>query len=123
LSKVNTTDYISKIKNNNRRMMGGFSKTPNHFTLNKNYSPYEKAVYNVLLTRSMNKGSCFPSQQTIAKEAGCGLTKVKSVLKSLENKNLIRKEKGSKHRSNKYYILSHNKSFYDHSVSPEKTTQ
>jgi DNA-binding transcriptional MocR family regulator len=121
MEKMNLKRIEVKLKSNPHKMMGGFSKTPNHFTLSGKYSPYEKSVYGVILTRSMNKGYCFPSQETIAKEAGCGLTKVKSVLKSLELKKLIKIEKGTIHKSNTYYIQLHNRSLYDDEGSREKT--
>jgi DNA-binding MarR family transcriptional regulator len=95
------------------KMMGGFSKTPNHFTLNKNYNPYDKTIYGVLLAHSMNKGYCFLSIKTIAEEAGCGMTKTKEVIKILTKNNFIRIEKSPDKNCNTYKLLSTNKSIYD----------
>lgn len=120
LKRIEAGFFVNKAGNSNHKMMDGFSKATNRISLNPNLSPYEKAVFNVLLTRSMNKNFCFPSQKTIAKEAGCGLTKAKSVLKSLEVKGLIKKRKNPRYRSNEYEIPPHIKSPYDHNTSHNK---
>ena len=78
---------------------------------NLNLTIYEKMVYMVLVRHANEDSSCFPSITTIAKKAGCGTTKVKTVIKDLEDKKLIIKQKRSKagkkeNDSNLYLVMS-----------------
>jgi DNA-binding GntR family transcriptional regulator len=50
----------------------------------------------------MNKGYCWPSEETIAKEASCSISTVKKAIKGLQEKNLLRKTRVKKYRSNMY---------------------
>ncbi|OJT75034.1 hypothetical protein BM530_13570 [Clostridioides difficile] len=57
---------------------------------------YEKMIY-ITLVRHLNENSfCFPSHKTISKKSGCSESQVKKVIKSLENKELIKKENRNK---------------------------
>ncbi|MBU5307566.1 helix-turn-helix domain-containing protein [Clostridioides mangenotii] len=78
---------------------------------NLNLTIYEKMVYMVLVRHANEDSSCFPSITTIAKKAGCGTTKVKTVIKDLEDKKLIIKQKRTKsgkkeNDSNLYLVMS-----------------
>ena len=73
--------------------------------------PYGHAVYNVLIRHSRPDGrGSWPSHATIAKKAGCGVAKVKQVLKQFDELGLvaIRKRWSAKtngQTSNEYIIL------------------
>ena len=73
--------------------------------------PYGHAVYNVLIRHSRPDGrGSWPSHATIAKKAGCGVAKVKKVLKQFDELGLvaIRKRWSAKtngQTSNEYIIL------------------
>ncbi|HFG9748235.1 TPA: conserved phage C-terminal domain-containing protein [Clostridioides difficile] len=72
---------------------------------------YEKMIY-MTLVRHLNENSfCFPSHKTISKKSGCSESQVKKVIKSLENKELIKKENRTKLNSkekdsNIYFVLT-----------------
>lgn len=69
---------------------------------------YEKMVYFVLKSHAGNGTGAFPSYPTIADEAQCGVTKVKSCIESLVKKGLITKKgrvnKNGAQTSNLYTI-------------------
>lgn len=72
---------------------------------------YEKMVYMVLVRHANEGSACFPSYKSIAKKAGCSDRQVMKVIKSLEEKKLvkkvIRKQKDKKENdTNVYYVLS-----------------
>jgi predicted transcriptional regulator len=57
--------------------------------LELNLSVYEKMVYIVLCSHAKKDGSCYPSMNTIAREASCSRTKVFEALKTLEERGII----------------------------------
>jgi len=69
---------------------------------------YEKMVYFVLKSHAVNGTGAFPSYPTIANEAQCGITKVKSCIENLVRKGLITKRgrvnKNGAQTSNLYTI-------------------
>ena len=57
-------------------------------------SPYELCVLFYLMMRADNeKHTCFPSEKGIAKACGMGISTVKKMLKNLEDKKVLSKEK------------------------------
>lgn len=72
---------------------------------------YEKMIYMTLVRHSNENSFCFPSHKTISKKSGCSESQVKKVIKSLENKGLIKKENRNKLNSkekdsNIYFVLT-----------------
>ncbi|MCC0654724.1 conserved phage C-terminal domain-containing protein [Clostridioides sp. ES-S-0001-03] len=72
---------------------------------------YEKMIYMTLVRHSNENSFCFPSHKTISKKSGCSESQVKKVIKSLENKGLIKKENRNKLNSkekdsNVYFVLT-----------------
>lgn len=72
---------------------------------------YEKMIYIVLARHSNEESFCFPSYKTISAKCGCSERQAKNVIKSLEEKGLIKKENRMKNNSNEkesniYFILT-----------------
>ena len=82
----------------------GFTQIPNLFLIREDISIYEKMVFIILKKYAMRKNHCWPAHITIAKEAGCGVTKVKKAITVLEGKGLITKGRDKSVRSNVYEI-------------------
>lgn len=87
-----------------------FTIIPNAVLRDPNIKPTDKTVYGVLRSHmSYRTWTCFPSIETIAREAGCSSPTVQESLKRLERHNLIRliSKRGSRGRfgSNTYAII------------------
>ncbi|MET1838533.1 helix-turn-helix domain-containing protein [Clostridioides difficile] len=72
---------------------------------------YEKMIYIVLARHSNEESFCFPSYKTISAKCGCSERQAKNVIKSLEEKGLIKKESRTRDNSNEkesniYFILT-----------------
>ncbi|WP_227483842.1 MULTISPECIES: helix-turn-helix domain-containing protein [unclassified Clostridioides] len=72
---------------------------------------YEKMIYIVLARHSNEESFCFPSYKTISAKCGCSERQAKNVIKSLEEKGLIKKENRTRDNSNEkesniYFILT-----------------
>lgn len=72
---------------------------------------YEKMIYIVLARHSNEESFCFPSYKTISAKCGCSERQAKNVIKSLEEKGLIKKKNRMKNNSNDkesniYFILT-----------------
>ena len=80
----------------------GFTGILNVFLVRRDLSTHEKMVFIIIKMHSMNKGYCWPSEETIAKEASCSISTVKKAIKGLQEKNLLRKTRVKKYRSNMY---------------------
>ncbi|MFL8674202.1 conserved phage C-terminal domain-containing protein [Clostridioides sp. GD02404] len=61
---------------------------------------YEKMIYIVLARHSNEESFCFPSYKTISAKCGCSERQAKNVIKSLEEKGLIKKENRTRDNSN-----------------------
>ena len=77
--------------------------------LDMDLSVYEKMVYIVLCSHAKKDGPCFPSVNTIAREASCSRAKVFEALKKLEDIGVISRSsqifEGRGQTSNLYEIL------------------
>lgn len=82
--------------------INGFTRVSNVFLVRKDLTIYEKMVVIVIKMHKMNKNYCWPSEETIAKEANCSISTVKKALKGLIEKGLVRKTRNKKYRSNVY---------------------
>ncbi|MCR1471758.1 helix-turn-helix domain-containing protein [Clostridioides difficile] len=72
---------------------------------------YEKMIYIVLVRHSNEENFCFPSYKTISAKCGCSERQAKNVIKSLEEKGLIKKENRTRDNSNEkesniYFVLT-----------------
>ncbi|MGO0907699.1 conserved phage C-terminal domain-containing protein [Clostridioides difficile] len=72
---------------------------------------YEKMIYIVLARHSNEESFCFPSYKTISAKCRCSERQAKNVIKSLEEKGLIKKENRMKNNSNEkesniYFVLT-----------------
>ncbi|CZR99320.1 hypothetical protein CDFC105_72926 [Clostridioides difficile] len=72
---------------------------------------YEKMIYIVLARHSNEESFCFPSYKTISAKCGCSERQAKNVIKSLEEKGLIKKENRTRDNSNEkesniYFVLT-----------------
>jgi len=82
--------------------INGFTMIPNVFLVREDITIYEKMVMIVITMHKMNKGYCWPSEETLAREASCSISTVKKAIKGLQGKNVLSKTKSKKHRSNTY---------------------
>lgn len=77
---------------------------------NLNLNAYEKMTYIVLARHANSESMCFPSNQTIAKKVGCSINTARKAVKTLEEKQLIkkiaRKKNEKENDSNLYCIMS-----------------
>ncbi|EGT3637764.1 helix-turn-helix domain-containing protein [Clostridioides difficile] len=68
-------------------------------------------IYIVLVRHSNEESFCFPSYKTISAKCGCSERQAKNVIKSLEEKGLIKKENRTRDNSNEkesniYFVLT-----------------
>lgn len=78
------------------------------FELETESKPYLIAVYACLCRRANKKQICYPSQETIAKEVGCSVRKVKSIIKELAERHFILiKRTGYRQKTRNKYLLVH----------------
>lgn len=102
LQPIYPTINYKKISNLVNPRISGFTKVSNIFLVRKDLTTYEKMVMIVINMHKMNKGYCWPSEETIAREASCSISTVKKAIEGLQEKNLLRKTKVKKYRSNTY---------------------
>lgn len=87
-------------KNPTIKSMNSFTQVNNSiFRCGKDLNIYEKMILMVLLSHCIGKIECWPSHETIAKEASCSITTVKKTIRSLEEKKLLKIIPNSKFRS------------------------
>ncbi|CZR95874.1 hypothetical protein CDFC105_73081 [Clostridioides difficile] len=77
---------------------------------NSSLSMHEKMAYITLARYADNESMCFPSNATIAKKMGCSINTARKAIKSLEEKQLIkkipRKKNEKENDSNLYCVMS-----------------
>ena len=73
--------------------MKGYTKVPNELIQSPWLAMNEKCMLMYLMSRSGRKKQCFPSLKTIAEDLGASESTVISIIKKLESKNLIVREK------------------------------
>ena len=88
------------------RQLCGFYP-PGVVSTRRNLTDGPKRVYELLVRRAGQRGTCWPSYQTIANDLGKSERQVRSDIKTLESTRLIRHKKRDGRRSNTYEFLWH----------------
>lgn len=70
-------------------MEQGFTQIPNRIARDSSLDPYAKTVLLVLTSYADERGECWPSLATIAKNASCSRRKVIYALKTLSQRGLV----------------------------------
>ena len=87
---------------------GTFTTVPNMSAL-KGKNAILQVIYMWLCFHADKKGTCFPSQTTIANACGIGITSLNKFMKELEDLNLLKREirniKGSKEKDTTIYHI------------------
>jgi len=67
-------------------------------------SPGAKLTYAMLLSYAWQNEFCFPGQETLAKDMGCGLRSVTRYIKELEDTKFLKIKKRGQGRVNLYEL-------------------
>src|SRR5512144_2739935 len=67
----------------------GFTQVPNHVLRSGMLSPGAKLAYAMLLSYAWQNDYCFPGQERLAKDMGCGLRSVVRFIQELEKEGFI----------------------------------
>lgn len=94
-----------KIEILDKTLKSGFAPTPRVVLRNPKLSRNSKTTYSLLLDYAWQTGSCFPGQQTLAKELGVSTRTIQRDLEELKAFGLIDWKQRGKNRTNIYYIL------------------
>ncbi len=82
----------------------GFTQVPNSMLKSIDLSPGAKLTYAILLSYAWQNEFCFPGQETLAKDMGCGLRSVTRYIKELEDTKFLKIKKRGQGRVNLYEL-------------------
>lgn len=82
----------------------GFTQVPNFLLKSRHLSAGDKLAYAMLLSYAWQKDSCFPGQETLAKDLGLSDRSVRTHLKSLERRGLLNIRRRGQGRTNIYEL-------------------
>ena len=82
----------------------GFTQVPNALLRHKSISPGAKLAYTMLLSYAWQNDSCFPGQETLAKDMGVTSRSVRTYLKELEAKKFLTIQQQGQGRVNIYHL-------------------
>ena len=82
----------------------GFTQVPNYMLKSTRISPGAKLTYAMLLSYAWGNDYCFPGQETLAKDMGCGLRSVARYIKELEKEKFLKIKKLGQGRVNLYEL-------------------
>jgi hypothetical protein len=83
-------DRNIKIIGADRATAGGFTQVPNFILTSNKIGVGAKLVYAMLLKYAWANDSCFPGQQTLARDMGAGERSVRTYLKELEKTGYLK---------------------------------
>ena len=102
---------ISAFRDRNLRLNGadiatqrGWTGVPNFILESKHISVGAKLTYAMLLKYAREMDECFPGQDRLAKDMGCGLRSVTRYIAELEEVELIKIQRRGQGRPNLYTI-------------------
>lgn len=84
--------------------MGGFTQVPNIVLKSEKLSAGEKLTYAMLLSYAWQNESCFPGQETLAKDMGCTRQSANGYLKGLKKKGFIEIRRRGLGQTNIYVV-------------------
>ena len=82
----------------------GFTMVPNYVLTSKKVGVGAKLTYAMLLKYAWQKGSCFPGQETLAKDIGVSKRSVVTFIKELETADFINVKRRGQGMSNVYEL-------------------
>ncbi len=82
----------------------GFTQVPNCMLKTTKLSPGAKLTYAMLLSYAWENEYCFPGQETLALDMGCGLRSVTRYIKELEDSRFLKIKKRGQGRVNVYEL-------------------
>ena len=85
----------------------GFTQVPNFVLKNKNLTVGEKMTFAMFLSYAWNNQSCFPGQDTLAKDIGAGVRSVNRFIKGLEKKGFLTIQRRGLGKTNIYTLRYH----------------
>ncbi len=83
---------------------GGFTQVPNVVLRHKNLSPGAKLTYAMLLSYAWHDDYCYPGQERLAEDIGISDRSVRTHLKELEEKGLIKVKQQGHMKTNHYHL-------------------
>lgn len=88
-------EHLLKADKGQEWLARGFTIVPNRAVVTEQLTASEYRVYTILLMHLMRKDKCFPSQQTIAKEAGVTRRWIIKIIPKLVKLGFLKVEKRS----------------------------
>lgn len=82
----------------------GFTKVPNALLRSSKLSPAAKLTYAMLLSYAWQNDFCFPGQERLAADIGVSDRSVRTYLKELEAKGLLKIKQQGLQKPNLYYL-------------------
>ena len=82
----------------------GFTQVPNHVLKSNRISPGAKLAYAMLLSYAWQNDYCFPGQERLAKDMGCGLRSVVRFIQELEKEDFVSIKRRGQGRPNLYEL-------------------
>jgi biotin operon repressor len=82
----------------------GFTQVPNHVLKSAKVSPGAKLAYAMLLSYAWQNDYCFPGQDRLAKDMGCGLRSVVRFIQELEKEGFIAIKRRGQGKPNLYEL-------------------
>lgn len=85
-------------------LQAGFTQIPNAILRRPDLSPGAKLAYMALLSYSWQRGSCYPGQETLAKDIGAGKRSVIRYLQELQDADMLRVRRRGLGQTNVYFL-------------------
>lgn len=110
MEQLGNTTAFHKIRKNIEIVGGdvvtrhGFTQVPNFVLTNPKLSPGEKLSYAMLLKYAWSEKTCFPGQETLAKDMGVSLRSANSYIKGLEKLDLLEIKRRGLGKTNIYRL-------------------
>lgn len=92
------------IKGADALTVSGFTQVPNAILKSKKISPAAKLTYAMLLSYAWQNDYCFPGQTRLADDIGVTDRSVRTYLKELEEKGLLKIKQQGQGRPNMYHL-------------------
>lgn len=92
------------IKGADALTVSGFTQVPNAILKSKKISPAAKLTYAMLLSYAWQNDYCFPGQTRLASDIGVTDRSVRTYLKELEEKGLLKIKQQGQGKPNMYYL-------------------
>ena len=92
------------LKGADRATTSGFTQVPNFVLESDEISPGAKLVYAMLLKYAWQNGFCFPGQEALARDMGCGRRSVIRFMKELTGRGFMEITRRGQGKTNVYVL-------------------